>query len=191
VVALSWRHNAINVTPADLVAVSRLDANNPRRAGFVVAFGERLTDNPASLRRVRFAPGTIDDNTFEMYFVEPVPSGNPPSEFYARVPRATPRGPFSDLIPVDIQRLDTSGLVTAATEVAVGRTGEAFANGAAIVVDPLFFETLRGRRVFVQLRTNFMVDDASRAVDGDFIHGTLPTGDQIAGGTFWSWVRLR
>lgn len=191
VVALSWRHNAIGLRPADLVSVKRLGANNPRRSGFVVAFGVGLTDSTANLRRVRFGPSTIDDNTFEMLFVESFPSGTPPSEFYARVPRTTGNRKFSELIPVDIQRLDRSGLVTGATEVPIGPTGEVLANGAAIVVDPSFFKTMAGRRVFVQLKTDFMVDEAKRAVDGDFILGTLPTGNQIPGGTFWSWVQLR
>jgi hypothetical protein len=188
-VALSWRHNAVGVLPTDLVTVTRLDPNNPRRVGFVIAFGETLADSPLGLQKVQFGPGTIDDSTFELFFIESFP-GNPPSEFYARVPRTVRGQPFSDLIPVDIGALDRTGRVLNAAEVLPGRTGSA-ATGAAIVVDPSFFEMLRGQQVFVQLKTDFIVDARSRAVDGDFVLGTLPTGNQIPGGTFWSWMRLR
>ena len=191
VVALSWKHNAIGLTPGDLVVVTRLDANNVRRIGFVVAFGVDRTDNPANLRKLRFGPGTIDDDTFEMLFVESFPSGNPPSEFHARVPRRINNKPFTELIPVDIQTLTSAGLVTAANEVAPGANGVVLANGAAIVMEAAFFEMMKTRRLSVQLRTDFMIDETNRAVDGDFLLGALPTGNQIAGGTFWSWVRLQ
>ena len=36
-----------------------------------------------------------------------------------------------------------------------------------------------------------MNDETRRAVDGNFLLGTLPTGDQVPGGTFMSWLRLR
>jgi hypothetical protein len=190
-VGLGWKHNATAVTPNDLAPVKRLNTASTLRVGFVVAFGAVLTDTPANLQKVRFGSGSIDDNTFELFFLETFATANPPSEFYTRVPRALVTGkPFSELIPVDIQRIDLTGLVTAANEVASSPAG-VLANGAAIVVDPSFFDLLKGRQVFVQLRTTLIADDAKRAVDGDFVLGTLPTGDQVPGGTFWSWVRLQ
>jgi hypothetical protein len=192
IVGLSWQHNAINVTPLDLLGVKRLDSTNPRQTGFVVAFGKDVTDIPSALTRVRFGPGTIDDTTFELLFVDMNPNTSPPSEFYARVPRminADVR--FSELIPVDIQRLDTTGLVTGAAEVSTSATGVVLANGAAIVVDQQLFSMLKGRRLFVRLQTDYVVDDTKRSLDGDFVGGVLPTGNQIPGGTFFSWVRLR
>ena len=192
IVGLSWQHNAINVTPLDLLDVKRLDSTNPRRTGFVVAFGKDITDIPSALTRVRFGPGTIDDTTFELLFVDTNANTTPPSEFYARVPRminADVR--FSELIPVDIQRLDTTGLVTGAAEVTTSATGVVNANGAAIVVDQQLFGMLKGRRLFVRLQTDYVLDDTKRPLDGDFVGGALPTGNQIPGGTFFSWMRLR
>jgi len=190
VVGLSWKHNAVGVTRTNLATVRRLNPASPLQTGFVVAFGLKVSNSLANLRKVRFGPGSIDESTFELYFIESFTTGNPPSEFYARVLRSVDAKSFTELIPVDIQRIDSTGLVTAANEVATTPTG-VFANGAAIVVDPSFFDRLRGRQVFVQLRTGFMVDSTGRAVDGNFARGTLPTGDQIQGGDFLSWVRLQ
>jgi len=41
------------------------------------------------------------------------------------------------------------------------------------------------------LKTDFMFDieDDKRPIDGNFLLGRLPTGDQVPGGAFWSWVR--
>lgn len=190
VVGISWKHNASGVTRASLATVRRLNATSALTTGFVVAFGTRLTGSPANLRKVRFTPGSIDESTFELYFIESFTAGNPPSEFYARVPRIVAAKPFSELIPVDIQRINSTGLVTAANELATTPSG-VLANGAAIVVDPSFFDLLQRRQVFVQLRTGFMVDSTGRAVDGNFALGKLPTGDQLQGGDFLSWVRLQ
>jgi hypothetical protein len=190
VVGLSWKHNAVSVTRTNLATVKRLNPTSPLQTGFVVAFGLKLTNSPANLRKVRFGSGSIDESTFELYFIESFTAGNPPSEFYARVPRIVATKPFSELIPVDIQRIDATGLVTAANELATTPTG-VLANGAAIVVDPSFFDLFKQRQVFVQLRTGFMADSTKRAVDGNFALATLPTGDQIQGGDFLSWVRLQ
>ena len=53
------------------------------------------------------------------------------------------------------------------------------------------FGVLKGKRLMIQIKADFVMDvDAKRAVDGNFLVGRLPTGDQIPGGTFWSWVTL-
>ena len=194
IVGTSWRHNATNVTIQNVIEVDRLpNANQEVRFGFVVAFGTTLTNDPNTLRQVRFGPGLIDDNTFEMFFLEQfTPATQPPltSEFYAKIPRRLGDRLLNDLIPVNITRLDANGAVLAATELPTSATGIANCNGAAIVWTRDLFALLRGRRVFVQLRGDFVLDQTRRSVDGDFLLGTLPSGDRVPGGTFWSWVRL-
>ena len=91
---------------------------------------------------------------------------------------------------MNITRLDANGAVLSATELATSATGVANCNGAAVVWTRDLSALLRGRHVFAQLRGDFVLDQTRRGVDGDFLLGTLPSGDQISGGTFWSWVRL-
>jgi hypothetical protein len=166
------------------------------RFGFVVAFGTKLTDDVGTLRKVRFGPGSIDDNTFEMFFLERFAQAGPNpmiSEFYAKVPRIIRDKVVSDLIPVEIDRIDSTGAVLAATEIPTSATGVVNATGAAVVWTRDLFAILRElrTRVFVQLRGDFVFDPSTRRpVDAEHLLGTLPTGDQVPGGTFWSWVRL-
>ena len=44
--------------------------------------------------------------------------------------------------------------------------------------------------VYVTLNCDFLTDKWGRAVDGNHLHGLLPTGDGVEGGTFESWFRL-
>lgn len=39
----------------------------------------------------------------------------------------------------------------------------------------------------VLLRCDFVLDDGGQAIDGNFLRGLLPTGDQVEGGLFESW----
>jgi hypothetical protein len=48
----------------------------------------------------------------------------------------------------------------------------------------------RAITIFVTLRCDLIIDAQGRAVDGDHLQGRVPTGDDIAGGTFESWFRL-
>jgi hypothetical protein len=193
IVGTSWRHNAANVSASEVITVDRpTQPGNAPRFGFVVAFGQRPTNNPAELRLVTFGPGTIDDNTFELFFIEQFPPGAIPSEVYAKVPRGIQNRPFTEVIPVNITGIDTSGAVLSAIEVPVAPGASVDVNGAAIVVARDFFEALQQRRVFIQLRGDFVPDVQTRLpVDADHLLGRLPTGDRVPGGTFWSWVQLR
>jgi hypothetical protein len=64
------------------------------------------------------------------------------------------------------------------------------ANGAAIALNRELFVVLKGLRLQIQIKGDFIEDETQRGVDANFIFGTLPTGDRVPGGTFWSWVRL-
>jgi len=45
--------------------------------------------------------------------------------------------------------------------------------------------------LFLTLRCDDVTDLRGLAVDGDFIAHRFPTGDNIQGGTFESWIRVR
>jgi hypothetical protein len=63
---------------------------------------------------------------------------------------------------------------------------------AVFVIDPHFLDRVDGEiTVYVTLCCDFILDEHGRAVDGDHLRGTVPTGNGIAGGTFESWFRLR
>jgi hypothetical protein len=169
-----------------LVKVKRLVAANPRTSGFIVAFGDSLTNTPSSLRRVLFGPGSIDTNTFEMFVLERLANATMPDEtVWARVSAR-----MVDLIPVNIDSLTTAGSVTGATELAVAPGGSVPCTGAGFVWDNELFGPLKGRTIMVQIKGDFIRDEKKRAVDANFLLGTLPTGDGIAGGTFWSYFVL-
>ncbi len=59
-----------------------------------------------------------------------------------------------------------------------------------------FFNTLEEASVEmalcrVILKCDFLLDNDGRSVDGDFLGGTLPSGDGVPGGDFESWFVLR
>ena len=178
---MSWRHGAPQLRSTELIDITRLTPGAARSA-FVVAFGTKA--DGGALRKVRFGPNSIDDNTFEMFFLQEF-AGVIPTQVWAKV-----TGRMAELIPVNIDAIDPGGAVLAATELAIGANGVASANGAAIVLNRELFVALRGLRLQIQIKGDFIDDETRRGVDGNFILGTLPTGDRIPGGTFWSWVRL-
>jgi hypothetical protein len=169
--------------------VTRIGAN-PRTRGFIVAFGSKLTGNPNDLRPVTFGPGLIDTNTFEMFVMEGLgaAASTPGLAVWARVPQRS-----VELIPVKIDAL-TGGVINAASELPVPASGIVRCNGAGFVWDDALFGTLKGRTVMVQIKGDFVPDAIPgvkpRAVDANFLLGTLPTGDGVAGGTFWSFFTL-
>jgi hypothetical protein len=172
----------------DLVEVPRQSAN---LIGFIVAFGTKRTNNPADLRTVTFGPNTIDDNTFEMFVLEPIAGSTPGLEVWAKVPKE-----MTELIPLRIDALTTAGRVAQATEIPIpaGVTSVP-CTGAGVMWNRELFGILKGRRLMIQIKGDFIPDALDnarpRAVDANFLLGTLPTGDGVAGGTFWSWVTLR
>lgn len=48
----------------------------------------------------------------------------------------------------------------------------------------------RGRKIFLQLHCDFLLDRTGMAVDGNFLGGSLPTGNGRPGGSFISWFEL-
>jgi hypothetical protein len=49
---------------------------------------------------------------------------------------------------------------------------------------------IAGNTIYVSLKCNFVLDCNGNPVDGDYLCGTFPTGDGVAGGTFESWFRV-
>jgi hypothetical protein len=172
---------------ADLVKVNRQSA---RVRGFIVAFGTDRTNDPNKLRTVTFEPGSIDTNTFEMFVGEPLQAATTPGlSVWARVPAEK-----VELIAVKIDSLTNTGRVTGATEIPVAAGGTTPCTGAGFVWDEELFGILKGRTVMFQIKGDFVSDVVPgakpRAVDANFLLGTLPTGDGIAGGTFWSFFTI-
>jgi len=168
-------------------------AANPRTRGFLVAFGNKTTSDPNDLRAVTFGPGMIDLNTFEMYVGEPLGTGAtvPGLGVWARIPNDK-----IELIPVKIDSL-AGDLITKASEIPLpAGVTTVQCNGAGFVWDDELFGILKGRQVMVQIKGDFIPDVPlsriipARAVDANFLLGRLPTGDHIAGGTFWSFFRM-
>ncbi len=65
---------------------------------------------------------------------------------------------------------------------------------ARLLIDPGYARRhLDGRSfdLFLSLKCDVIRDEYGRAVDGNFIGHRLPTGDNIQGGNFESWVRVR
>jgi hypothetical protein len=65
---------------------------------------------------------------------------------------------------------------------------------ARLHIDPAYARRhLDGRSfdLFLSLKCDVIRDENGRAVDGNFIGHRLPTGDNIQGGNFESWVRVR
>lgn len=63
-----------------------------------------------------------------------------------------------------------------------------------LYIDPSYARrNLDGRSfdLFLTLKCDVIRDREGRAVDGNFIGHHLPTGDNIQGGTFESWIRVR
>ena len=190
IVSLSWRHNSPAVSSVDLVTVTRATTSS-RTRGFLVAFGNKTTSDPNELRAVTFGPGMIDLNTFEMYVDEPLAATTPGLGVWARLD--TDR---IELIPVKIDSL-AGDLITKATEIPLpAGVTTVQCNGAGFVWDDDFFGVLKGRQVMVQIKGDFIPDVPlsriipARAVDANFLLGRLPTGDRVAGGTFWSFFTV-
>jgi hypothetical protein len=178
----------VGLRNTDVPVVPRQSSRNV--AGFIVAFGDRRTSNPGDLRLVTFGPNMIDDNTFEMFFLTQLPTTGVPTEFWARIPRDS-----VDIIPLKIDALTATGRVTAASEIPVSPGTIVDCNGVGFMWDPELFGMLKGRRIMMQLKGDFIFDAIPgikpRAVDANFLLApTLPTGDMVAGGTFWSWFTL-
>jgi hypothetical protein len=98
---------------------------------------------------------------------------------------------MSDLIPVNIDGLTTTGRVVKASEIVPPAGGTVECTGAGVMWNPELFGILKGRRLMIQIKGDFIPDVVNKQpVDANFLRGTLPTGDRLPGGTFWSWVTL-
>jgi len=137
-----------------------------------------------------FGSGTIDDNTFQIFFLEQT-RGTLWSQvpFWAKLPVRDGDVPVSALIPVRVDDIDASGRIRKATGLPQSTSGVTTCTGAAVVLDPQQIGRLKGRRLMIELKCDFMIDTEGRfPIDGNFLLGNLPTGDAVPGGTFWSWV---
>jgi hypothetical protein len=93
-------------------------------------------------------------------------------------------------------RKDLPGKITVEEEAVSGC--ERGVSRATFTLDPAecavkeMLEATEHRHVFVYvtLKGDFIQDYRGRAVDGDFLCGSLPTGNGVEGGTFESWFQL-
>src|SRR5690606_7687769 len=137
--------------------------------GLVLAFGHAAVGD----RQVRVAPGSLDENTFQVLLREPDQRG-----FW--YPRAIRPRRIVPVAPV----VDGGGLVTGAAE-----TAGPLATGAAFVVSDQTLDAIGNEELDVVVRGSFVVDGSGRALDALHLRGSLArdTGFGIQGGTFESW----
>ena len=123
-----------------------------------------------------------------MFVLEPIAGSTPGLEVWAKVPKE-----MTEVIPLKIDALTPAGRVLAATEIVIPPGTSTPCTGAGVMWNRELFGILKGRRLMIMIKGDFIPEavDNGRAVDGNFLRGTLPTGDQVAGGTFWSWLTLR
>jgi hypothetical protein len=179
-VALSWRHDL----PGGLAVVRRL--NQQTAQGIVVAFGRSA--DPGDLERIRFEPGSLDADSFQVFYLENF-QGAVPGQFFVRI---AVRAPI-ELIPVDFAGGDLQGeLIRGAREVAAG-----VSQGAALILSSDNIGRLRDQQLYVEVKGDLVREERpspefpnGRPIDGNFLAGQLPTGDLVPGGTFWSWFTL-
>jgi hypothetical protein len=181
IVALSWRHG--DQTGPPLLNVTRLDGTVQR--GLAVAFGLSST----LLRPVIVGPQSLDTHTMEAFILEPLATGIQP-QVYAKLPGRVGDVIVTDVIPIKVGAIAGGAQITSASEVPRDTNGTAKADGAALVFVSLDPGRIKARELYVQIRGDLVIDANSRAVDGNFLGGQLPTGDGVAGGTFWSWFRM-
>ena len=189
IVALSWEHDRT----ASLINVTRL-APSPLVNGLVVAFGVVDGAGETTLVNVAFGGGSLDTHTFHVSTLEPLATTSVASRLFSgALPRLEHGGNtvLAELIPVEIQGLDATGRrIITARELAVDQSGQASANGAALMLDPNLIASLAGRELFVEVNGDFILDFRGLAVDGNLLRGRLPSGDGVEGGLFRSWFRL-
>lgn len=87
------------------------------------------------------------------------------------------------------QRLILEGTVKVSGKNATFRVAQPFMDAVAQLPDP----TSPPTQTFlcrVMVKCDFLLDGKKRAVDGNYLGGTLPTGDGVPGGEFESWFSL-
>jgi len=172
IVALSWRHGGQSTFGFTL--------DDRPVTGVVIAFG-RETINDGTTVQVR--SGSLDPNTFQLFAER-----SDVASFVSRL-RLVTEAP----IPVETGAL-VGGLITQARTVPGPN-----APAAALLFNPNLLGSERvSRQLLVTLRCDFVLDRENRAVDGEYLRGSLPTGDRpagsrlgIQGGLFESWVLRR
>jgi hypothetical protein len=162
-------------------------------SGLAIAFGNSAKTTasgiPNDLKTVDFGSGSLDDLTFEAFVQEDIVSSFG-AGVYARLPTIRNNDRGLQIIPVKITNI-IGGKIVKADELAVPAGGIVQADGAAMIFPTDIHSGLKGRVLFVQVRCDLVRDVTYRlAVDGEFLTATLPTGDQIPGGTFWSWLTV-
>jgi hypothetical protein len=182
IVALSWKHNTPSLI--DTLVIKRLGSAPEAIVGLAVAFGNSIDD----LREIRFGSKSLDGHTFEAFVLESNFNSIFNTSVYARLPLPLNDKAPIEIIPIRVTRLN-GNLIEQAEEVDLSLERP---NGAAMIFPGEDAKKFEGVEMFVQLRCDFVLDVHKKLpVDGDFLRGELPTGNQIPGGTFWSWFTAR
>ncbi len=169
-VALSWQHGGT------VMLQVRIDA---KYMAIVVGFGkEKLGD----AGRIRVAPGSLDEQTFQLFVQKQHHETNYDWYDYMRI------APL-EIVPVS-PVINAAGLIVSAT-----RVNTVSASGAAFLLSTEAFRAVWGQRLLVVLKGDFILDETGdRAIDAEFVRAELPTGHSpkgglygIQGGRFESW----
>jgi hypothetical protein len=182
IVALSWTHNI--PSRIDTLVITRLGSAPVEVVGLAVGFGNSIND----LREINFGSGSLDGHTFEAFILEGMPNSPFNTSVYARLPSPVNTEAPIEIIPIRITKLN-GAVILQAEEVDINNERP---NGAAMIFPRESANKFERREMFVQVRCDIVTDvDKKLPVDGDFLRGELPTGNQIPGGTFWSWFTAR
>lgn len=169
IAALSWQHNT-QFNP--LIEILGIDPDSSARRGIVIGFSDEVQ--------------TFNIDALHVFQVL-IP--DPRLDNQKLISRCSIVGRTAG---VNYEQ-DANGQITTAT-----LSDQPFAKGVAF----MFFETdiemvTQSDEVWVQLRGDFILDKNEKAIDGEFIRATTPTGDRskgstggIQGGLFESWFEF-
>ena len=167
VVALSWGH--------DTASHMKINLDGQDIDGLIIAFGQGDVFNPTN---VRVEHGSLDINSFEVY--EERRQG-----FLVELVR---------ILPLEVRIVPVTNLILLSNQITGGSTGSSLAPAAAFVIEPTLANEIRARQsqIRVILKSEFILDDSNRVIDGLHYNGLLPTGSGInnpglQGRRFESW----
>jgi hypothetical protein len=191
IIALSWEHEGLYEAPSQELALD-LEGYGERAApALAMAFGSSKPAGETTLTALEdgVLSTTLTPETVRLY-LEWTYSQSPSLSQRMRV---HPR----DLIPLRRVRIGPNQRIRGGTADRQGR----IVRGVALLLPQEYGVDAEALSVDVEVRGDFILDDREKAIDAEFVHGELPTGDRardgraaqagVQGGRFESWLYLR
>lgn len=182
--ALSWTHN----TGANPIATIIRLSGQQESPGIVIAFTQPVL--VANFGKPFDPPNQIDAEHVFQVLVEDNPDQDRELGIICRCPV------IGKVVAVEPTEIDGEGRIISAQEIE-----GPYAMGAAFIFGQNQFERLenltRWGGFSIRLQGDFVVDEEGKAIDAEFVRGTLRTGDRpagaavgVQGGLFESWFWL-